>query len=201
MRGKIKKFSSVCWLTNSSNNQQRIMLSSAAKRSSVGVLRVSNARLYSAHHGASEKHGEEHHHDEHHGDDHGHHEIPLAPAESIINKNTLIFAGIFALMGGFYTANESYKKSNDNKSLVSLLAKPLEDAKSNYDEYRSRVKKQTTVQELMTYPGDRVTADTYIPRDSEVFGRVWASGSNTQFNTIQNWESLPPRKVKESPFY
>lgn len=183
---------------------QTEMLSTAAKRSTVGVLRVSNMRLYSAHHGAEkDAHHGEHHAGEHgeHGDHGDHHEIPLAPAESIINKNTLTFAGILALIGGFYVANDSYKKSNDNKSLVSTLAKPLEDAKSNYDEYRSRVKKQTAVQELMTYPGDRVTADTYIPRDNEVFGRVWASGSNTQFNTIQNWESLPPRKQKESPFY
>lgn len=180
------------------------MLALNASRRAAGRLAV-QARSYSAHghHESKEGHHEEHgHHDEHH-DDHGHHETPLAPAESIVNKNTLTFAGIVAITAGYYYANESYKASNDNKSLVSLLSTPqtFQDAKDTYDQYRARVQKQTSVQEMLTYPGKKVTADNFVARDNEVLGRVWASGTNTQVNTIKDWQSLPERKSKESPFY
>lgn len=189
------------------------MLAKAATRPAGALLRVSHARLYSSAHGAEKAahadahgaHGSAHSAHEHDAHDHGHghddhHGPALAPAESIINKNTLTFAGIVALIGGFYTANESYKASN-GKSLVSTLAAPIADAQANYDSYRARVAQQTTLQEMLTYPGAKVTADSYIPRDTAVMGRLWASGANTQHNTLRNWEELPPRKTKESPFY
>lgn len=173
------------------------MLRAAIAKPQVAGVSRAGLRLYSSH---AHEHGHEHEHDH----EHDHHETPLAPAESIVNKNTLTALAIFGLVAAYSYADSTYRASNStNSSLVSALAasSTISEIKENYKEYRARVAKQTAIQEMMMFPSEARTLNNYVPRDTELFGRVWASGTNTQSNTIQNWEKLAPRKERESPFY
>lgn len=153
-------------------------------------------RFYSAHN--EENHGK--------NDEHGHddHSLPLSESESIFNIHTAKFASIIALIIGYSTINSSYEKSHDGHSLLSIIQKPqiLQELELNYSQYRERVKKQEEVQEMIVFPSvERRSYSNLITSIDEVPGRFFASGSNTQFNTIQNFDALAPRKAKESPFY
>lgn len=162
----------------------------------------STARFYSSGHGHDEHHGDAH--SDAHGEDHGHHEMPLSESESILNKKTAIAAGIVAAVVGYSTFNSSYAESNNGASLLSLVKTPqvLKDLQENYDQYRERVAKQEEIQRMMMFPtGERRTYNNLITSVDAVPGRFHASGTNSQFNTIQDFDSLAPRKTKESPFY
>lgn len=170
---------------------------------SVALISRAQTRLYSAH--GHDAHGEEHHgehgHDEHGHDDHG---LQLSEAESILNKKTAIAAGIVTLAVGYYTINSSYEKSHEGASLLSIIKKPevLSELQANYNEYRARVAKQEEIQAMIVFPSvEKRSYNNMITSIDEVPGRYFASGSNTQFNTIQDHSSLAPRKTKESPFY
>lgn len=160
------------------------------------VKSLTGARFYSAH-------SNEHHDDGHHDEDHGHHEMPLAESESILNSKTGIAAGIVALIVGYSTLNSSYSKSHDGSSLSSVFTTPalVSDLQENYSAYRARVAKQQEVQQMMMFPGERRTVDNLITRIDSVPGQYWPSGSNTQLNVIHDHSALAPRKTKESPFY
>lgn len=161
-----------------------------------------SSRAYSSH-GHEHEHKEHEHGQEEHHEEHGHDEVPLSESESIINKHTGIFAGICLSIASYAYINSSYKKSHDGESLTSIIKSPrvIEELQANYDSYRERVKKQTEIQEMMMFPGERKTVGNLVTRIDTLPGRHFNSGSGAQFNTIQDWEALAPRKVKESPFY
>lgn len=173
----------------------RLLRAAATRGSRTAVA----ARFYSAHHG-EEQHGDEHGHDEHGHDDHS---LPLSESESILNSHTAKAAGIVALIVGYSALNSSYKESHDGASLLSIIKTPeiLEELQANYAEYRQRVQKQEAIQEMMMFPAERRTYDRLVTSIDTVPGRYFASGTNTQLNTIQDHDSLAPRKIKESPFY
>lgn len=175
--------------------QSGLILRAAARKPAT----ISTARFYSA--GHNEHHGE--HHGEHHDDHHDDHSMPLSESESILNLKTGIAAGIVALVGGYTVFNSSYKESHDGASLSSIVRTPqlVEELQANYTAYRERVAKQKELQEMMMFPSERKTTDNLITRIDSVPGKYFPSGSNGQFNTIQDFDSLAPRKTKESPFY
>jgi hypothetical protein len=160
-------------------------------------VRVS-ARAYSAHHG-KEEHG---HHEEEHGHDHGHEE--LAEAESIVNSKTGIAVGIVATVVAYSYFNSSYKESHDGSAFTSFFTTPtlISDLQDNFTAYRQRVAKQKEIQEMMMFPGEKPRSyNNLITSIDNIPGKYFPSGSNTQFNTIQDHSTLAPRKAKESPFY
>lgn len=162
------------------------------------------ARAYSAH--AGEHKSNDKHHDEHHDDHHDDHSLPLSESESIINNKTGIAVGIVALAVVYGYADNSYKNSHDGTALVSAFTlkgcEALSSLQANYDAYRARVEKAREVQEMMMFPShEQRTYNNFITRIDSVPGQHWPSGSNTQLNTIKNFDELSPRKQKESPFY
>lgn len=171
-----------------------------ALRQTTSLTRNSVKAVSSARRAYSTGHGDHGSHEEHH-DDHGHHEMPLAPAESIINNKTGIAVGIVALIVGYNALNSSYENKNEGKSFISKFSAPIEDIKENYESYRARVTKQQEIQNMMMFPGEKRTYSNLITSIDTVPGRYFPSGSNTQLNTIQNFDELSPRKTKESPFY
>ncbi|TID30391.1 hypothetical protein CANINC_001025 [Pichia inconspicua] len=168
------------------------------------------ARAYSAqagHHNSEDKHhGDEHHGDEHHDEHHDDHSLPLSESESIINNKTGIALGIVALSVAYSYVNSSYKESHDGTALVSAFtikgSETLTSLKTNYDAYRARVEKAREVQEMMMFPSHELRSyNNLVTRIDSIPGQLWPSGSNTQLNTIKNFDELAPRKQKESPFY
>lgn len=180
-------------------------------RAAVAASRASPLRLaraYSAHAGEHKSHNEHEHgsHDEHHDDHHDDHSMPLSESESIINNKTGIAVGIVALSAAYAYADNSYKNSHDGTALISAFTvkgcESLTSLQTNYDAYRSRVEKQRAVQEMMMFPSHELKSyNNMVTRIDSVPGQYWPSGSNTQLNTIKNFDELAPRKQKESPFY
>lgn len=157
-------------------------------------------RAYSSH--SNEKHDEHSEHGEH--GEHDDHSMPLAESDSIINNKTGTALGIVALIVGYSYINSNYASNNEGTALSSLATCSkcyLNNLKENYSAYRERVKKQSEIQEMMMFPAEKRTYNNFITSVDTVPGQRFATGSNTQFNTIQDFDSLAPRKQKESPFY
>lgn len=181
-------------------------------RVAVAASRASPARLaraYSAHaseHKSDDKHHGDGHHGEHHDEHHDDHSLPLSESESIINIKTGIAACVVALAASYSYVDNSYKNSHDGTALVSAFtikgSEALSSLQTNYDAYRARVEKAKQVQEMMMFPShEQRSYNNLVTRIDSVPGQFWPSGSNAQFNTIQNFDELAPRKQKESPFY
>ncbi|GMF06321.1 unnamed protein product [Ambrosiozyma monospora] len=194
-------------------------MSFALRASRVSLVRnpskvvLNNSLRYShGHHGPySDKepthHHEEHHNEHGHGEEahgeegHGHHEPPLSEAENIFNTTTLGVAGVIATAVGFGAYNESYKKSHDGNSVLSIITAPklLADVEANYQAYRDNVKKDNERINMITYRELR-TPSNVITTVRGVPGRVFEQGGNAQFDTIRDFNSLEPRKIPENPF-
>lgn len=166
-----------------------------------------STRFYSSNHGhnSGDHHSSEHHSSEHHDEHHDHHDHgpPLSESESILNSKTAIAAGIVFSIASYSYLNNQYKESHNGDSITSIVSSKhnFDQLKENYNSYRNRVSLQKEIQEMMMFPStEKRNYNNLITSIDTVPGRLFPTGSNSQFNTIQDYSKLDNRKVKSSPF-
>ena len=130
------------------------------------------------------------------------HGLPVSKSESVLNRYTGTFFGTVFVIVAYHYFNKSYMESHHGDSLLTIIKKgnTLEELKANYDSYRQGVMDR---EKLHTMFADTpvVDANNYVTHISEVPGKVQCFNTNAQFNTIQNWEEVGPRKQREDPFH
>ncbi|QPG75242.1 hypothetical protein FOA43_002592 [Brettanomyces nanus] len=127
--------------------------------------------------------------------------FPISESESIFNRYTGFFFGTVIAVIGYRYFNSQYKASHNGEPILSVIKKgsTLEDLKANYKSYRERVAKR---EELHSMMADTKVKDSnnVVTSITEVPGKVQCFSGNGQFNTIQDWTVVGPRKQKENPF-
>ncbi|VEU20704.1 DEKNAAC101636 [Brettanomyces naardenensis] len=162
---------------------------------SVGIssLQRGSFRYYSEKAPSEEPHEEEEH------DKEG---FPISESESIFNRYTGTFFGTVFVIIGYQYLNSQYQTSHDGEPLLSLLkwGDSLDDLKANFDSYRDAVAKNEELHAMMANTVVRDSSNV-VTRIRDVPGRVQCFSGNSQFNTIQDWSEVGPRKQIENPYH
>ncbi len=130
------------------------------------------------------------------------HGLPISKSESVFNRYTGTFFGTVFVIVAYEYLNKVYKESHNGDSLLTVIKKgsSLEELRANYDSYRQGVIDREKLHSMFA-DTPVIDSNNYVTHISEVPGKVQCFNGNSQFNTIQDWEKVGPRKQREDPFH